>query len=168
MSSHAALLEGRPDMATATNRYVMMPVDGKDVQTDADTEVEVAVKGDRTIKFTVAPTPNTERPPTGWYREKGGVGTMYHIIPVSSLWIDGKESQKIIAVAYSDATRGIFPLYPAVDPRKDQRGRVVKVNHSPMLYRAVEPDTGKSVETLHFTAITIGSAQLIESLPADA
>ena len=151
----------------ATNeKYVSFKVDGSVVQTDRDTILEFETDKGKVIKVSVAPSPTSKRAPDCIFRSALGVDAFFFIIPASPVWFDDVESDKVIAVAFSDSPRLLFPLYAAVDVRKDSRGRVVKTNHSEILYRAVDPDTGQTAKSMVVTNVTVSSTKEVAPQPA--
>lgn len=139
---------------TAPGKYPVLPVNGTMLQVCNDMVLEFADESERLIQVVAAPNPTVKGAPTALFRSDSGVDELFYIMPVLMVrtahrWEGGewKEMRDVIGVAYSDRSRKLVLLYPAVDVLKDGYGNVRR-RESPMLYRAVEPITGKTIKAL--------------------
>jgi hypothetical protein len=151
--SQAAMAE-MPSTAIS-EQYPALPVNGKTVQTGKDMVLEFTDSEDRVVQVLVEPRPVGIKVPTGFFRSPGGQDELYHIVPALALWTNGVLSKKVIAIGYSDHLRKWLPLFKAVDTLRDEKGHHEKVRESPMLYRAVDPDTGKTAKSQSVVSIVV-------------
>lgn len=150
-----------PTISEANRRYPLLRVNGESVQVCKDMVLEFTDDNDRLIQAVVAPTPAGDRVPTGFFRESGGNKEVYDIVQVLMLRINGERSKQAVAIGYSDTPRKLVFLFPAVDVLRDARGHE-KHRESVMLYRAVEPSTGKTVKSLAITTAKVTNLEEVD------
>lgn len=157
---HTAVMD-RSTATASSAKYPSLLINGAAVQLSKDMVLEFTDDNDRMIQVVVAPTPAGNKVPTRFFRTPGGEAQLYDIVPALMLRISGQSSKKAIAVGYSDSLRKLLLLFPAVDVLKNERGHE-KLRESPMLYRAVDPLTGKTVKPLSVAHVRMADLSEID------